>query len=122
MTVLPPLYNCPDCDEGLAFTFSETSGLSAWKRGDAANTRADTMHYVCFGCEKTWKQRLDGPLTADVVGDLVFFACGQTECGRPIHVTHESLMPTEVELVCDAGHRFGVRLTEEGGLTLEIRS
>jgi hypothetical protein len=118
MTTLAPLHNCPDCDEALAFTFSETSGLSAWKRGDAVNLIVDTLHYVCFLCAKTWKQRLDGPLTQDVVGDIVFFSCGQPDCGRPIRVTHESLTPTEVELACEAGHRYGVQLTEEGGLTL----
>jgi len=121
MTTLLPLHNCPDCDEALAFTFSETSGLSAWKRGDAVNLTVDTLHYVCFLCARTWKQRLDGPLTQDVVGDIVFFSCGQPECGRPIRVTHESLTPTEVELACEAGHRYGVQLTDEGGLTLTRR-
>ena len=121
MTTLAPLHNCPDCDEALAFTFSETSGLSAWKRGDAANLTVDTLHYVCFPCGKTWKQRLDGPLTQDVVGDIVFFSCGQPDCGRPVRVTHESLTPTEVELACEAGHRYGVQLTDEGGLILARR-
>ena len=120
-TTLHPLHNCPDCDEALAFTFSETSGLSAWKRGDAVNTTVDTLHYVCFPCGKTWKQRLDGPLTEDIVGDLVFFVCGLTECGRALKVTHEALTPTEVELACEGGHRYGVTMTDEGGLTLERR-
>lgn len=122
MTTLPPVYDCPGCDEALAFTFSETSGLSGWKSGDAFNTTVDTMHYVCFGCEKTWKQRLDGPLTPDVVGDLVFFSCGKPDCGRPITVTHVSLIPTDVELECAGGHRYGVTLTDEGGLTLAART
>lgn len=119
MATLAPLHNCPDCDESLAFTFNETSGLSGWKWGEAINTAVDTMHYVCFGCAKTWKQRLTGPLTEDVVGDLVFFSCGASDCGRTLAVTHESLTPTEVELACEAGHRYGVRLTDEGGLQLE---
>lgn len=121
MLTLPPIYNCPDCDEALAFTFSETSGLSAWKRGDAANTQVDTMHYVCFACAKTWKQRLQGPLTPDIVGDLVFFACGAPDCGRQLRVTRESLLPTEIELACENGHQYGVTLTDEGGLTLRQR-
>ena len=57
-----------------------------------------------------------------VVGDIVFFSCGQSDCGRPIRVTHESLTPTEVELACEAGHRYSVQLTDEGGLTLARRS
>jgi hypothetical protein len=121
MSTLPPLHNCPDCDEALAFTFSETSGLSGWKWGEAVNTTVDTMHYVCFPCGKTWKQRLDGPLTADIVGDLAFFSCGQPECGRPLRVTQESLTPTDVELACAGGHRYAVQLTDEGGLTLARR-
>lgn len=119
MSQLPPLHNCPDCDEALAFTFSETSGLSGWKWGEAVNHEVDTLHYVCFPCGKTWKQRLNGPLTEDVVGDLVFFSCGQPECGRTLAVTKESLTPTEVELACSAGHAYSVKLTDEGGLTLE---
>jgi hypothetical protein len=119
MATLAPLHNCPDCDESLAFTFSEVSGVSGWKWGEAINTTIDTLHYVCFACAKTWKQRLDGPLTEDIVGDLVFFACGQPECGRQLSVTRESLTPTDVELACEGGHRYAVRLTDEGGLTLE---
>jgi hypothetical protein len=122
MSPLAPLQNCPDCDEALAFTFSETSGLSGWKWGEAVNTQTDTMHYVCFPCGKTWKQRLSGPLTEDVVGDLVFFACGQPDCGKALTVTKESLTPTDVELACSGGHRFGVKLTDEGGLQLERRA
>ena len=121
MSPLHPLHSCPDCDEALAFTFSETSGLSGWKWGEAVNTTVDTMHYVCFPCGKTWKQRLDGPLTADVVGDLVFFSCSQPECGRPLKVTRGSLTPTDVELACEGGHRYGVRMSDEGGLTLDRR-
>ena len=31
------------------------------------------------------------------------------------------LTPTEVELACESGHRYGVQLTDEGGLTLVRR-
>ena len=119
MTTLLPLHNCPDCDEALAFTFSETSGLSAWKRGDAVNVTVDTLHYVCFLCARTWKQRLDGPLTPDVVGDLAFFSCREQDCGAPIAVTKESPTPTEIELACQNGHRFKVAPGPDGGLVLE---
>src|SRR5580765_1722316 len=116
---IPASHTCPDCDEPLAFTFSETSGVGAWKRGEGFNTRPDTAHYVCFACAKAWKQRLTGPLTPDVVGDMVFFSCKRPECGARLEVTHESLLPTEVQLTCGSGHRYTVTLTDEGGLTLE---
>ena len=119
MTPLAPSHQCPDCDEPLAFTFSETSGVGGWKRGEGFNTTPDTSHYVCFPCAKTWKQRLAGPLTPDVVGDLVFFSCKRSECGARLDVSREALTPTEVELTCGGGHRYAVRLTDEGGLTLE---
>jgi hypothetical protein len=111
-------HTCPDCDEPLAFTFEETSGLSGWKRGDATNVTPDTFHFVCFPCRKTWKQRLDGPLTQDIVGDIAFFTCSVAGCGGALDVTHESLVPTEVQLGCPAGHRFGVVIAETGELTL----
>jgi len=121
-TILGRPLNCPDCDEPLAFTFGETSGLSGWKRGDGMNLTPDTAHYVCFPCRKAWKQRLDGPLTQDIVGDLAFFNCRRPDCGEALDMTHESLVPTEVEMVCKAGHRFGVEPTDEGGLTLAERA
>jgi len=109
---------CPDCDEPLVFAFQEASGLSAWKRGEGVNTTPDTTHYVCFPCHKTWKRRLSGPLTPDVVGDLAFFSCRQSECGRPLAVTRESETPTGIELACPSGHRYSVAATDDGGLTL----
>jgi hypothetical protein len=114
-----PAHACPDCDEPLAWTFEETSGLSGWKQGAGNNTTPDTQHYVCFPCARTWKQRLDGPLTADIVGDLAFFSCGVPGCGAGLIVTHESLVPTEVELACAGGHAWRVVTTDDGGLTLE---
>jgi len=113
---------CPDCDEPLAFAFHETSGLGAWKRGEGVNTSPDTIHYVCFPCHKTWKRRLSGPLTPDIVGDLAFFSCGLSECGRPLFVTRESATPAGIELTCPQGHRFTVVETGEGGLTLSAQS
>jgi hypothetical protein len=118
MPFVPADHVCPDCEEPIAFTFSETSGLGGWKTGDGYNTETDTAHYVCFPCGKAWKQRLDGPLTPDVVGDLVFFSCRQVECGRRLEISHESAVPTEVQLACPAGHEYGVAFTDEGGLTL----
>jgi hypothetical protein len=112
----PP--GCPDCDEPVAFTFTETSGLGAWKTGGGFNSTPDTEHYVCFSCAKAWKQRLDGPLTPDVVGDLAFFTCRRPECGAALTITRHSLVPTEVELVCASSHTFTVGMTDEGGLTL----
>ena len=112
---------CPDCDEPLPFTFSDTGGVGAWKRGDGFNTTLDTAHYVCFPCRKTWKQRLSGPLTPDIIGDIAFFTCRQPDCGERLNVTKESLVPTEVELACPRGHEYGVVTTEEAGLILEAR-
>src|SRR5262245_14444339 len=66
---------CPDCDEPLVFTFRDTSGVGAHKRGDNFNTIPDTDHFICFSCASAWKQRLSGNLTPDIVGDLAFFVC-----------------------------------------------
>ena len=75
---------CPDCDDPLVFAFMDTAGVGAWKRGDGFNTTADTAHYICFSCAKAWKQRLSGPLTPDVLGDLAFFTCKQPDCGATL--------------------------------------
>lgn len=109
--------HCPDCDELMPFAFQDTSGVGAWKLGDGFNTTPDTDHYVCFPCAKAWKQRLDGPFTADVVGDLAFFSCRRTECGRTLSVVRESAIPTQVELACAGGHRYAVEASG-GGLVL----
>jgi hypothetical protein len=112
---------CPDCGDALVFTFSETSGLGAWKQGGGYNATPDTRHFVCFPCQKAWKQRLDGRLTPDVVGDLAFFTCRQENCGGRLSVTHEDVEPTAIALACPVGHAYVVRATGEGGLTLEDR-
>ena len=109
---------CPDCDDPLVFAFMDTAGVGAWKRGDGFNTTADTAHYICFSCAKAWKQRLSGPLTPDVLGDLAFFTCKQPDCGATLVVTHHAPTPIEIELACPAGHRYGVRASDDGGLTL----
>ena len=114
MTVSPAARACPDCDEPLAFAFIDTSGVGAHKRGDNFNTTPDTVHYLCFPCAKAWKQRLDGPLTPDIVGELAFFTCKHTDCGRPMTTTRESATPTEIELGCSAGHHFAVTAADEG--------
>ena len=110
---------CPDCDEPLAFTFFDTSGVGAHKRGDNFNTIPDTRHYVCFACASAWKQRLDGPLTPDVVGDLAFFSCRAPECGRRLEVVGEAATPTAIRLVCASGHDHVVRSDGNEGLVLE---
>jgi hypothetical protein len=107
------MHLCPDCDEPLTFAFLDTSGVGAHKRGDRFNTTPDTRHYLCFPCTKAWKQRLDGPLTADVVGDLAFFTCREVECGRQLEVTSPLDGRTPVELACPLGHRYVVRPSEE---------
>ena len=113
---------CPDCDEPMPYAFHDTAGVGAWKLGDGFNTTPDTAHYVCFPCAKAWKQRLDGPFTQDIIGDLAFFTCKLTECGERLQVTCESIVPTEIELACVRGHRFTVRATEDGSLTLASHS
>ena len=118
MTSAPDPRFCPDCGDLIHFTFSETSGLDAWKRGEGYNAAPDTQHYVCFPCGKAWKQRLDGPLTPDVVGDIAFFSCRRDGCGAPLAMTRESANPIEVELACQHGHRFGVHAGDDGGLTI----
>jgi hypothetical protein len=110
---------CPDCDEPLPFAFRSTSGVGAHKRGDEFNTTPDTAHYVCFPCGKAWKQRLSGPLTPDVVGDLAFFSCRDHSCGESLTVARESALPTEIELTCPQGHRHVVMAVDEG-LTLTL--
>jgi len=113
-----PTFACPDCDEPVLFTFMDTAGLGGWKRGDGYNTIPDTSHFICFPCHKTWKQRQDGPLTPDMVGDIAFFTCRQNDCGAALLVTRESAIATEIELTCANGHMFQVEATDEGGLTL----
>jgi hypothetical protein len=110
--------SCPDCDEPLAFTFFDTSGVGAHKRGDNFNTTPDTAHYVCFLCEKAWKQRLSGPLTPDVVGDLAFFCCRVTDCGGRLAVIEPSETFTEIVLACASGHRHTVNAGDDGGLVV----
>ena len=112
---------CPDCDEPVIYAFHDTSGVGAWKRGDGFNTTPDSAHYICFPCHKAWKQRLSGPLTPDIVGDLAFFSCRQSDCGLPLTVTHESAEPTAIELACAKGHAYRVGAVEGGGLTLVDR-
>lgn len=109
---------CPDCDEPVAYAFHDTSGVGAWKRGDGFNTTPDSAHYICFPCHKAWKQRLSGPLTPDIVGDLAFFTCRQPDCGQRLLVTRESTNVIEIELACQKGHGYRVAPAEGGGLTL----
>jgi hypothetical protein len=111
---------CPDCDEPLAFAWLDTSGVGAHKRGDNYNTTPDTRHYICFLCEKAWKQRLDGPLTPDVVGDLAFFTCRISDCGRRLSVV-DGTSALDVQLRCEGGHRFAVRSDGSDGLMIEER-
>jgi hypothetical protein len=118
MTSVPDPRFCPDCGDLIHFTFSEASGLGAWKQGGGYNTTPDTRHFVCFACGKAWKQRLDGPLTPDVAGDIAFFSCRRDDCGAPLSLVRESANPVEIELACEHGHRFAVRETGEGGLTI----
>jgi hypothetical protein len=108
---------CPDCDDPLVFTFRDTSGVGAWKLGDGFNTTPDTDHYVCFACVKAWKQRLSGPLTPDVVGDLAFFTCRADACGGRLALTHASAAPTDIVLTCGSGHRHFVQAAD-GGLVV----
>jgi hypothetical protein len=114
MTDGPGPLTCPDCDEPLAFAFGSTSGTGAHKRGDNFNTTPDTAHYLCFPCGRAWKQRLSGPLTPDVVGELSFFTCSRHDCGAAMATTRESVTPTEVELTCARGHRYRVGTSDEG--------
>jgi hypothetical protein len=112
----PPI--CPDCDEPLMFAFRDTSGVGAWKLGDGFNTTPDTDHYLCLPCGRAWKQRLDGPFTQDIVGDLAFFSCSQSGCGQPLAVTAGSDSPTDGRLACPAGHRYAIVVGEGEGLAL----
>jgi hypothetical protein len=116
MTEARPALTCPDCDEVLAFAFESTSGVGAHKRGDNFNTTPDTAHYVCFPCARAWKQRLSGPLTPDVVGDLAFFTCGDHSCGTAMMVTGApaSGAASGTELTCGHGHRWIVTAQGEG--------
>jgi hypothetical protein len=109
---------CPDCDEALTFAFGSTGGTGAHKRGDHYNTVPDTAHYVCFPCHHAWKQRLDGPLTPDIVGELSFFTCRDHSCGAAMAITREpDTPPIGTELTCAQGHRYHVAALD-GGLTL----
>src|SRR5678816_4336673 len=39
------MLECPDCGDPLAYTFTDTAGVGAWKLGDGFNTTPDTRHY-----------------------------------------------------------------------------
>lgn len=116
-------HSCPDCDEPLTFAFRDTSGTGAHKRGDSFNTVPDTDHYVCLLCLKAWKQRLDGRLTPDVVGDLALFSCRVADCSRRLELAEkqngENPVGAVLELQCTAGHRFEIRRSDDGSLVLE---
>jgi hypothetical protein len=105
---------CPDCEDPLVYAFHTTSGLGAQKQGDGYNTTPDTAHYLCFLCLKAWKQRLDGPLTPDIVGDLAFFSCRAADCGARLELTRESEVPEEIEMACAKGHRYRVERSGDG--------
>ena len=106
---MPDAHTCPDCDEPLIFAFMDTAGVGAWKQGEGVNTTPDIAHYICFPCGRSWKQRLDGPLTQDIIGDLAFFSCKKDDCGAPLTVTQWSPVPTEIELACANGHQCRVQ-------------
>jgi hypothetical protein len=109
---------CPDCDAPLTFAFGSTGGTGAHKRGDHYNTAPDTAHYLCFPCHHAWKQRLDGPLTPDIVGELSFFTCRDHSCGAAMAITREAgTPPIGTELTCAQGHRYHVAALDDG-LTL----
>ena len=110
-------HSCPDCGDPLAFTFRSTSGVGAHKRGDNYNTTPDTSHYACFGCAKAWKQRLEGPLTPDLIGELTFFTCPDHSCGSQMSATELSDDVADVRLACSRGHAYRVVASDEG-LTL----
>ena len=110
--------DCPECEEPLVFTFRDTSGQGAHKRGDDFNTVPDTDHYICFSCATAWKQRLKGPLVPDVVGDLAFFTCRDMDCGQRLGVIEHSAEPTGVRLGCKNGHVYAVVPSAGGGLEL----
>ncbi len=118
---MPGSKPCPDCGDPMPFAFHDTAGVGAWKLGDGFNTTPDTAHYVCFPCGKAWKQRLDGPLTPDIVGELAFFSCREPGCGRTLSLTRESPTPSELELSCAEGHRHGVDAIDAEGLVLVAR-
>jgi hypothetical protein len=109
---------CPECGDPLVFTFIDTAGVGATKRGDHYNTTPDTTHYACFPCAKAWKQRLTGPLTSDIVGELALFTCTHPDCGRPLTMTNDATEASAVELGCASGHRFHVR-QDDHGVTIE---
>src|SRR3954447_178431 len=105
---------CPDCDDPLVYAFHDTAGVGAQKQGDGYNTTPDTAHYLCFLCLKAWKQRNDGPLTPDVVGDLAFFSCGAADCGQALAVTKEAASAIDIELSCSKGHHYRVQPDGDG--------
>jgi hypothetical protein len=111
----PP--TCPACDEPLDYAFMDTSGLGGQKRGDAYNTVPDSAHYVCFACASAWKQRADGPLTPDAIGEIAFFTCRAPDCGRPLVVT-SGTDAMSVELECGDRHRFFLARTDDGELAI----
>lgn len=115
---MPASMLCPDCEELLHYAFHDTSGVGAWKLGGGFATTPDSAHYLCFYCAKAWKQRLDGPLTPDMIGEINFFTCKAPDCGGRLTVTKESALATEIELACPAGHQFRVSRVETGELTL----
>ena len=111
-------HTCPDCDDPLVFAFESTSGVGAHKRGDHFNTIPDTRHFLCLPCGRAWKQRLTGPLTPDIVGDLAFFTCADPDCGAVMTVTQLAGPPTDAVVTCAKGHRYVVTNQVGGGLTL----
>ena len=115
---MPSSHVCPDCGDPVLFAFSDTAGLGAQKQGDGYNTTPDSAHFVCFLCGKAWKQRLNGPLTPDVVGDIAFFTCKDLDCGRALTVTADAADGVGTTLTCASGHAHAVIATDEGGMAV----
>jgi hypothetical protein len=116
-----PSPTCPDCDSPVTYAFHTTSGLGAQKQGDGFNTTPDTAHYLCMLCLKAWKQRMAGPFTPDIVGDLAFFSCRVPECGARLDITRESDTPAGTEMACSKGHRYRIEKDGDGLRLAEAR-
>ena len=110
---------CPDCDEPLVLTFQIRAALAPTSAATTSTPRPTPITSCALHAGRPGSSGCRAPVTPDVVGDLAFFVCRRADCGGRLVITHESLVPTDIELTCPRGHGYIVVAADGGGLMLQ---